>query len=154
MALTVNVLAASAVSINEKNAGRKKGKNKVNADGTGSTIFPSVSSGALWRSPARWTCFVEKIYENALAHELSKRGLAVAQQRGVLVKYDDVVVGEDTTDLLVEGSLLVELKAVRALDNVHYAQCLNYLKATGLRLCLLLNLASLCWIIEVSCLGL
>ncbi len=83
--------------------------------------------------------FVEKVYENALAHELRKSGLAVAQQRGVVVKYADVVVGEYTTDLLVEDSMLVELKAVRALDNVHYAQCLNYLKATGPHLCLLLN---------------
>jgi GxxExxY protein len=83
--------------------------------------------------------FVEKIYENALAYEIRKSGLAVAQQCGVVVKYDDVVVGEYATDLLVEDMMLVELKAVRALDNIHRAQCLNYLRATGLRLCLLLN---------------
>ena len=63
--------------------------------------------------------FVEKVYENVLAHELRKGGLAVAQQRGVLVKYDDVVVGEYATDLLMENAVLVELKAVRALDNIH-----------------------------------
>ena len=83
--------------------------------------------------------FVEKVYENALAHELRKRGLAVVQQGAVVVRYDGVVVGEYTTDLLVEEAVLVELKAIKALDAIHLAQCLNYLKATDLRLCLLLN---------------
>ena len=83
--------------------------------------------------------FLEKIYENALAHELRKAGLKIAQQRGIIVTYDGVVVGEHAVDLLVEESVLVELKAVKALDDVHRAQCLNYLKATGLRLCLLIN---------------
>jgi len=83
--------------------------------------------------------FLEKVYENALAYELRKIGLAVAQQRGVVVRYEDVIVGEYTTDLLVDDVLVVELKAVKALDNVHRAQSLNYLKATGLHLCLLLN---------------
>ena len=62
-----------------------------------------------------------------------------AQQYGVVVRYDGVIVGEYTTDLLVEDTVLVELKAVKALDDIHLAQCLNYLKATDLRLCLLLN---------------
>ena len=83
--------------------------------------------------------FVEKVYENALAYELRKRGLAVAQQDGIVVRYDGAVVGEYTTDLLVEEVVLVEIKAIVALATVHRAQCLNYLKATGLRLCLLLN---------------
>jgi GxxExxY protein len=83
--------------------------------------------------------FVEKVYENALAHELRRSGLIVEQQHGVLVRYDGVTVGEFMADLLVEDVVLVELKAVRTLDNIHLAQCLNYLKATGLSLCLLLN---------------
>ena len=83
-----------------------------------------------------------EVYENALVHELRKRGLAVVQQRGVVVRYDDVVVGEYTTDLLVEDVVVVELKAVKVLDNIHLAQCLNYLRATDLRLCLLLNFGS------------
>jgi GxxExxY protein len=83
--------------------------------------------------------FLEKIYENALVHELRKRGLDVVQQHGAAVIYDGVVVGAYNVDLLVEGSLIVELKAVKALDDAHAAQCLNYLKATGLRCCLLLN---------------
>jgi len=68
-----------------------------------------------------------------------KRGLAVAPQRGITITYDGTAVGEYFADLLVEETLLIELKATKALDEVHYAQCINYLKATGLRLCLLLN---------------
>ena len=83
--------------------------------------------------------FLEKVYENALAHELRKAGLTVAQQQGVSVIYDDVIVGEYAADLLVEAAVVVELKAVRALDDVHQAQCMNYLRATGMHLCLLLN---------------
>jgi GxxExxY protein len=79
------------------------------------------------------------VYENALAHELRLAGLTVAQQQGITVIYDNVVVGEYSVDLLVEQTIIVELKAIKALDNAHTAQCLNYLKATGLHLCLLLN---------------
>jgi GxxExxY protein len=83
--------------------------------------------------------FLEKVYENALMHELGKNGLDVVQQHDITVYYDGVVVGAYTADLLVEDAILVELKAVRALDANHGAQCLNYLKGTGLTLCLLLN---------------
>jgi GxxExxY protein len=83
--------------------------------------------------------FLEKVYENALAHELRKAGPVVAQQRGIIVRYDGVIVGEYAVDLLVEDAVLVELKAIKALDDIHRAQCLNYLRATGLHLCLLLN---------------
>ena len=83
--------------------------------------------------------FVEKVYENALAMEIRKAGLSVEQQHQVSVTYDGVVVGEFQTDLLVEGRVVVELKAVKQLDEVHMAQCLNYLRASGLGLALLLN---------------
>jgi GxxExxY protein len=83
--------------------------------------------------------FLEKVYENALAYELRKSGLAVAQQRGVSVTYDGIVVGEYFIDLMVEQTLLVELKSVKALEEMHRAQCVNYLKASRLPLCLLLN---------------
>jgi len=83
--------------------------------------------------------FLEKVYENALAHELRKAGLQVQQQHAITVFYDGAAVGEYTADLLVDGVLLVELKAVKDLDDIHLAQCLNYLKATNLRLCLLMN---------------
>jgi len=83
--------------------------------------------------------FVEKVYENALAHELKKNDMEVKQQHPMVVKYDGVLVGEFTADLLVENELLVELKAAKAISEVHLSQCMNYLKATGLKLCLLLN---------------
>jgi GxxExxY protein len=66
--------------------------------------------------------------------------LRVEQQRGLKVIYDGVVVGDFFADLLVEGCVLLELKAVQALHEAHFAQCLNYLKATGLQICLLINL--------------
>jgi GxxExxY protein len=83
--------------------------------------------------------FLEKVYENALAHELRTAGLAVAQQQGVMVQYNGIVVGEYVADLLVEETIIVELKAVGVLDGAHTAQCINYLKATGMPICLLLN---------------
>jgi GxxExxY protein len=83
--------------------------------------------------------FLEQVYENALAHEPRKAGLSVVQQHGITVEYDGIIVGEYAVDLLVDGTVMVELKAIKALDGAHTAQCLNYLKATGLRLCLLLN---------------
>jgi len=83
--------------------------------------------------------FVEKVYENALAHEMRKAGLVVRQQHGITVLYDGIKVGDYVVDLLVEDLAIVELKAAKALDDVHRAQCLNYLKATKLPLCLLMN---------------
>ena len=85
------------------------------------------------------TGFLEKVYENALVHELRKAGLAVSPQHRMVVRYDGIVVGDYAVDLCVEHIILVELKAARAIDEIHRAQCLNYLKATGLHLCLLLN---------------
>jgi GxxExxY protein len=86
--------------------------------------------------------FLEKVYENALAHELTKAGLMVRQQIAIAVEYDGVSVGTHAADLLVEDAVLVEIKAVRALDTNHDAQYLNYLRATGLTVCLLMNFAN------------
>ena len=85
------------------------------------------------------TGFLEKVYENALAHELRLRGLQVKQQQALHVRYKDVVVGDYVPDLLVEDLLLIELKCVEAFAKEYLAQCLNYLKGTGLSLCLLFN---------------
>jgi GxxExxY protein len=65
--------------------------------------------------------------------------LEVRAQQPIRVLYDGQIVGEFAADLLVNGALLVELRAAKALDDIHLAQCLNHLKATGLRTCLLLN---------------
>jgi GxxExxY protein len=86
--------------------------------------------------------FLEKVYENALAHELTKAGLMVRQQIAIAVEYDGITVGTYAADLLVEDAVLVEIKAVRALDTNHDAQCLNCLRAAGLTVCLLMNFAN------------
>lgn len=83
--------------------------------------------------------FLEKVYENALAHEIRKAGLRVQQQHCIRVRYDGIFVGDFAADLLVEDSILLELKAAKCFDDVHYVQCMNYLKATGLRVGLLIN---------------
>jgi GxxExxY protein len=83
--------------------------------------------------------FLEKVYENALAIELRKQGLTVRQQEPIKVYYEGEVVGDYYADLLVAGCVIVELKAVEALTNEHHAQILNYLKATGIGVGLLIN---------------
>ena len=83
--------------------------------------------------------FLEKVYENAMVHELRKAGLSVQPQHPIPVYYDGVLVGDYVADLLVECEVLVELKSIRTFDDVHTAQCLNYLAATCLPLCLLIN---------------
>jgi GxxExxY protein len=83
--------------------------------------------------------FLEKVYENALAHELRKAGLSVIQQQGIEVRYDGIVVGDFIADLIVEGTVILELKATREHSDFYTAQCLNHLKATGKPTCLLIN---------------
>ena len=83
--------------------------------------------------------FLEKVYENALAHELRKAKVNVVQQQGIEVFYDGVTVGNYEADLLVEGRVLVEVKAGQALGSADVAQCLNYMRGTRLVTCLLVN---------------
>jgi len=83
--------------------------------------------------------FLEKVYENALAHEMRKSGLSVARQRAVVICYDGIVVGDYVADLIVEDQVIVELKVAQSISDQHVAQCLNYLRATGMGLCLLIN---------------
>jgi GxxExxY protein len=85
--------------------------------------------------------FLEKVYENAMCVELRRAGLVVQQQNPIPVTWRGQIVGDYYADLLVEGCVIVELKTVKAFDEAHTAQCLNYLKATGIRICLLLNFA-------------
>ena len=83
--------------------------------------------------------FLESVYEKALCVELAKKGIAFDSQKPVVVKYKDVLVGDYITDIIVEDSLLLELKAVYIMPAVYKAQLMNYLKATGLSFGLLLN---------------
>jgi GxxExxY protein len=83
--------------------------------------------------------FLEKVYENAMAIELRKHGLLVDQQAPIKVYYEGEAVGDYYADLLVAGCVIVELKAGEALANEHHAQLINYLKATGIEVGLLVN---------------
>ena len=90
-------------------------------------------------SNALGTGYLEKVYENALAHELRKAGLSVEQQVAIKVYYDGILVSEYFANILVANRVLVELKAIKTLAEVHRAQCLNYLATTKLSVCLLIN---------------
>ncbi len=83
--------------------------------------------------------FLEKVYENALVHELTKLGLKVRQQMPIQVYYDGISVGEYFADLAVEDCVIVELKAAESLRPEHAAQLINYLKATEIEVGLLFN---------------
>ena len=83
--------------------------------------------------------FLEKVYEEALACELAHRGLVVQQQEPIEVFYRDKKVGSYFADILVNESVIVEIKAVESLGDAHEAQLLNYLRSTNLEVGLLLN---------------
>jgi GxxExxY protein len=83
--------------------------------------------------------FLEKVYENALNIELNLRGIKSFQQAPLKLYYKNELVGDYIADILVENEIIVEIKAVKELDAIHTAQCLNYLRITGLKLCLLFN---------------
>ena len=83
--------------------------------------------------------FLEKVYENALAIELRRRGHDVEQQKAVDVWYEGEIVGLYQADLIVDSAVVVELKAVASLERIHRAQCLNHLRATRMELGLVIN---------------
>ena len=85
------------------------------------------------------TGFLEKVYHRALLHELRLRGVRTASEVSFSIKYKGQVVGQYYADILVEDALVLELKCADRLSNEHTAQCINYLKASGLTLCLLIN---------------
>ncbi len=83
--------------------------------------------------------FLEKVYLNSLIHELTKRSISAFSQYPIPVYYDKKIVGEYFADVVVENSLIVEIKAVRNILLEHEAQLLNYLKAMDIEVGLLLN---------------
>jgi GxxExxY protein len=83
--------------------------------------------------------FLEKVYENALLIELERMGIPVKAQCPIQVLYEGIVVGEYFADLLVQESVIVEIKAAKNLCPEHEAQLLNYLKATNIEIGLLVN---------------
>ena len=85
------------------------------------------------------TGFLEAVYENALALELEEKGILFERQYQLDVYYKGQLIGHYKADLIVEGKLIIELKAVPIFNDRHKAQVLNYLRATGLNVGLLLN---------------
>lgn len=83
--------------------------------------------------------FLEKVYERALLRELQLCGLSAEAQVPIKVGYKDIIAGEYFADVLVEDSILLELKAQREVSREGEAQLLNYLKATGIRIGMLVN---------------
>lgn len=83
--------------------------------------------------------FLEKVYENALMVQFRRKEIKAKQQAPITVYFDRVVVGDYYADLLVEDKIIIELKTAEKISGAHRAQVLNYLKATGLQLAILLN---------------
>ncbi len=82
---------------------------------------------------------LEKIYENAMCIEFARRGIAYEKQKRFQVRYRGEIVGEMFADLVVEGKVVLELKAVKEIVNIHKAQLLAYLKAARIKTGLLIN---------------
>ena len=85
--------------------------------------------------------FLETIYEEAFKLELTEHGLNYECQKEIKIEYLGVQIGTHRLDLVVENRVVVELKAVKELNEIHFAQILSYLKATGIKVGLLLNFA-------------
>ena len=85
------------------------------------------------------TGFLEKVYENALSFQLQRIGLSIESQKVFHVEYEGAIVGEYQADLVVAGKVIVECKAISNMDSVHEAQLINYLKASGVHVGLLIN---------------
>ncbi len=83
--------------------------------------------------------FLESIYERALCHELSLRGVPFQRQKNLIVRYKDLDIPGQRLDPLVGGRVITDLKTVESFAPIHLAQLLSYLKTTGLRLGLLIN---------------
>lgn len=83
--------------------------------------------------------FLEKVYQKALAHELTLRQIPFEQYKPLPVTYKGLLVGEYEADFMVDGKIILEIKAISALHPAHEAQAMHYLAATGYRLAILLN---------------
>ncbi len=83
--------------------------------------------------------FLEKVYERALKYELEEQGIKTQGQVQIPISYKTKPIGTYMADILVEEKILIELKCVNGFAKEHMAQCINYLTATGLKICLLIN---------------
>ena len=105
----------------------------------GKLISEQVISCAFEVSNTLGAGFIEKVYENALCVELYKAGIPFCRQQRYEVRYKNENIGNYIADIVVAEKLLIELKALSALNREHEAQVMNYLKASGLRVGLLMN---------------
>ncbi len=85
------------------------------------------------------SAFVEPVYQKAYAHELSLRAIPFEEQKLLVVHYKGQLVGEYRADFVIDNKIIVEIKAVSGLNEIHEAQAINYLGATGLNLAILIN---------------
>lgn len=83
--------------------------------------------------------FLEAIYEEALAHEFDLRSIPYERQKPIVIRYKDIVAGEQRLDLLVDGKVIVELKAIKDFEDIHLAIALSYMRATNSQVALLIN---------------
>ncbi|MEQ8848143.1 GxxExxY protein [Botrimarina sp.] len=112
---------------------------KAEPDEAADRVASAVLDAALEVHRVLGPGFLESTYESALAVELSLRQINIERQKPIALAYKGVSVGDARLDLLVEGLVVVELKAVDTLAPVHQAQVINYLRATKLQLGLLIN---------------
>jgi GxxExxY protein len=113
--------------------------NKMIADSDRYDLCGKVIGAAMRVHSALGPGFLESVYQNALIWELQKLGLKIEAQRPITVRYDCEIVGLFTADVLVNDSLIIELKANQLLVKTHEVQLVNYLVATGIDEGLLLN---------------
>ncbi len=85
--------------------------------------------------------FLEKVYENSLMILFRREGIRSEQQYPIKVYFEGEVVGNYVADILIEDKIIIELKCVEKINNIHKAQALNYLNATRMRLAIILNFA-------------
>jgi GxxExxY protein len=113
----------------------------MNADERGSldSLSESVLGAVFEVADTLGAGFLEKVYERALLTELRLRGIPAVSQASFSVVYKNHCVGDYFADILVQDALVIELKCVDRLTNQDMAQCLNYLRASGMKLCLLIN---------------
>lgn len=85
--------------------------------------------------------FIEKIYQRALEIELTNNKIKIEREKLLKLTYEGINIGSDKADFVIDRKVLVELKAVSELSDIHRAQLISYLKASGLRIGLLINFA-------------
>ncbi len=101
--------------------------------------FYEIKSACIEIRNVLGTGFLEKVYENALKIELEEKGFGIKQQYPIKVIYKNKIVGDYIADLCIDDKIIIEMKTMNEITSLHKAQLLNYLKATGIKLGILVN---------------